>query len=101
MYIQEKELLDDVTIRDINEQTTTTDKISHLIDQIKKRGQVTYERFKECLIQARQADLKIMLEEEEENVAAQMKQTHQDPRAPESRRAETSATKKSNKCILM
>ncbi|KAL3888897.1 hypothetical protein ACJMK2_001257, partial [Sinanodonta woodiana] len=78
MYIQQTELLDDVTIRDVNEQTTTSNTISLLIDQIRKRGQDTYERFKKCLIQAKQADLKIMLEEEEEIVAAEMKEQRQD-----------------------
>ncbi|KAL3889163.1 hypothetical protein ACJMK2_001516 [Sinanodonta woodiana] len=75
-YIQEKELFGDVTIRDINEQTTTTDKISLLIDKIKQRDHNTYERFKECLIQAQREDLNKMLEEEE-NQSAEMKLAHQ------------------------
>ncbi|KAL3888314.1 hypothetical protein ACJMK2_000684, partial [Sinanodonta woodiana] len=77
MFIQQKELFDTVTIRDINEQITTTDKISHLVDQITKREQDTYERFKKCLILAQRADLKVMLEEEEENIATEMKEKHQ------------------------
>ncbi|KAL3888921.1 hypothetical protein ACJMK2_001281, partial [Sinanodonta woodiana] len=77
MYIQEKELFGDVTIRDINEQALTTDKISHLIAQIKKRGQDTYERFKECLFLSKQEDLKEMLDEEEKKCAAEMKSKRQ------------------------
>ncbi|KAL3889060.1 hypothetical protein ACJMK2_001416 [Sinanodonta woodiana] len=76
MYIQEKELFDDVTIRDINEQTTTK-ATSLLIEQLKQRDQDTYEQFKTCLILAKRADLKQMLEEEEENLAAEMKEKHQ------------------------
>ncbi|KAL3888214.1 hypothetical protein ACJMK2_000590, partial [Sinanodonta woodiana] len=78
MYIQQKELFDAVTIRDINEQTTTTNTISLLIDQIKTRDQDTYERFKECLIQSHRADLKHMLEDEEENIAVEMKEKQQE-----------------------
>ncbi|KAL3889158.1 hypothetical protein ACJMK2_001511 [Sinanodonta woodiana] len=74
-YIQEKELFDDVTIRDINEQTTTTAKISHLIDQIKQSNKDTYTRFKQCLIEAQREDLKIMLEKEE-NLSAGMNTPH-------------------------
>ncbi|KAL3889053.1 hypothetical protein ACJMK2_001411 [Sinanodonta woodiana] len=77
MYIQEKELFGDVTIRDINEQAITTDKISLLIAQIKKRGQDTYERFKECLVLSQQEDLKERLDEEEKKVAAEMKSKRQ------------------------
>ncbi|KAL3888283.1 hypothetical protein ACJMK2_000654 [Sinanodonta woodiana] len=86
MYIQQIELLDDVIIRDINEHTTTTNAITLLIDQIKQRDQDTYKRFKDCLILAKQADLKIMLEEEEENIAVEMKEKHQDSRASEPKR---------------
>ncbi|KAL3888899.1 hypothetical protein ACJMK2_001259, partial [Sinanodonta woodiana] len=55
------------------EKAITTDKILHLIDQIKKRGQDTYERFKECLVMAQQVDLKEMLNKEEKKVSAEMK----------------------------
>ncbi|KAL3889136.1 hypothetical protein ACJMK2_001490, partial [Sinanodonta woodiana] len=75
-YIQQHELFDDVTIRDILQQTTTK-AITHIINEIKQRDQYTYECFKECLILAKRADLKIMLEEEEENLAAEMKDKHQ------------------------
>ncbi|KAL3889149.1 hypothetical protein ACJMK2_001503, partial [Sinanodonta woodiana] len=76
IYIQQKELFDDVTIRDINDQTTETKAITLLIDQLKQRDQYTYERFKECLILANQADLKSMLDKEEKNVTAEMKENH-------------------------
>ncbi|KAL3889133.1 hypothetical protein ACJMK2_001487, partial [Sinanodonta woodiana] len=76
IYIQQKELFDDVTIRDIKDQTTETKAISLLIDQVKQRDQDTYDRFKECLIHAQQADLKNMLEKEEKNVTAEMKEKH-------------------------
>ncbi|KAL3889129.1 hypothetical protein ACJMK2_001483, partial [Sinanodonta woodiana] len=58
-------------------QQTTTKAITHIINEIKQRDQYTYECFKECLILAKRADLKIMLEEEEENLAAEMKDKHQ------------------------
>ncbi|KAL3888894.1 hypothetical protein ACJMK2_001254, partial [Sinanodonta woodiana] len=77
MHIQQKGLFDAVTIRDIREQALTTDKISHLIAQIKKRGQDTYERFKECLFLSKQEDLKEMLDEEEKKCAAEMKSKRQ------------------------
>ncbi|KAL3888274.1 hypothetical protein ACJMK2_000645, partial [Sinanodonta woodiana] len=77
MYIQQIELLDDVIIRDINEQITTTNAITLLIDQIKQRDQDTYKKFKDCLILAKRADLKRMLEEEEENIAVEIKEKHQ------------------------
>ncbi|KAL3889090.1 hypothetical protein ACJMK2_001446 [Sinanodonta woodiana] len=73
VYIQQHELFDDVTIRDINEQKTTSKKILHLIEQLKQRDQDTYEKFKECLILAKREDLKKTLEEEEKKVAAEMK----------------------------
>ncbi|KAL3889069.1 hypothetical protein ACJMK2_001425, partial [Sinanodonta woodiana] len=73
MYIQEKELLDDFTIRDIKQQITETKAISHLIDQIKQRDKDTYERFKECLILAKRADIKRMLDEEEAKSSADTK----------------------------
>ncbi|KAL3888915.1 hypothetical protein ACJMK2_001275, partial [Sinanodonta woodiana] len=73
MYIQQKELFDEVTLRDIKEQRTATKAISLLTDQLKQRGQDTYEKFKECLIQAKREDLKKILEEEEKIVAAEMK----------------------------
>ncbi|KAL3889064.1 hypothetical protein ACJMK2_001420, partial [Sinanodonta woodiana] len=59
------------------QQKTTTDKISHLIDQIQQRDQETYERFKECLILADRADLTRMLEAEEENLALEIKEKRQ------------------------
>ncbi|KAL3888903.1 hypothetical protein ACJMK2_001263 [Sinanodonta woodiana] len=59
------------------EQALTTDKISHLIAQIKKRGQDTYERFKESIFLSKQEDLKEMLDEEEKKCAAEMKSKRQ------------------------
>ncbi|KAL3889006.1 hypothetical protein ACJMK2_001365, partial [Sinanodonta woodiana] len=55
------------------EQRTATKAISLLIDQLKQRGQDTYEKFKDCLILAKREDLKKILEEEEKIVAAEMK----------------------------
>ncbi|KAL3888925.1 hypothetical protein ACJMK2_001285, partial [Sinanodonta woodiana] len=52
------------------DQLTTTDKILCLIEQIKKRDQDTYEKFKKCLSKAKRKDLTKMLEEEEKKVAA-------------------------------
>ncbi|KAL3889088.1 hypothetical protein ACJMK2_001444 [Sinanodonta woodiana] len=78
MHIQQKGLFDAVTIRNINQQKTTTEQISHLIDQIQQRDQETYKRFKECLILADRADIKRMLEEEEENVAVEIKEKRQE-----------------------
>ncbi|KAL3889079.1 hypothetical protein ACJMK2_001435, partial [Sinanodonta woodiana] len=77
MYIQEHKLFDDVAVRDINQQKTSTKAISLLIDQVKLRGQDTYERFKECLILTNQADLKQKLDKEEDNLAAEMKDKQQ------------------------
>ncbi|KAL3888901.1 hypothetical protein ACJMK2_001261, partial [Sinanodonta woodiana] len=77
IYIQQKGLFDAVTIRNINDQTKATKAISLLIDQIKQRDHDTYERFKECLIDAQRADLNKMLEEEEKRVATEMEKTHQ------------------------
>ncbi|KAK3611542.1 hypothetical protein CHS0354_016474 [Potamilus streckersoni] len=65
MYIQEKELFDDVTMRDISDQKTTSNQIRELIKRIQQRDQDTYEKFKECLIQARQSFLRDMLEKED------------------------------------
>ncbi|KAL3888962.1 hypothetical protein ACJMK2_001321, partial [Sinanodonta woodiana] len=102
LYIQQKELFDEVTLCDIKERTIKRDKISHLIDQIKQRDKETYERFKECLVEAEREDLILMLEEEEKKVAAEMKEKRRAPRAPELKRtSEKSATKTSNICILM
>ncbi|KAL3888930.1 hypothetical protein ACJMK2_001290, partial [Sinanodonta woodiana] len=78
IYIQQKGLFDAVTIRNINDQTKATKAISLLIDQIKQRDHDTYERFKECLIDAQRADLNKMLEEEEKRVATEMEKTHQE-----------------------
>ncbi|KAK3598164.1 hypothetical protein CHS0354_013875 [Potamilus streckersoni] len=97
MYIQQKELFDDVTMRDIMEQKTTTDKISKLIDLIKQRDPDTYQLFKDCLVLAKRADLKIMLEEEEEILVEEMEEGHQDP----TRRGQTSTTQISSSCLLI
>ncbi|KAL3889126.1 hypothetical protein ACJMK2_001480 [Sinanodonta woodiana] len=67
-YVQQKGLFDDVTIRDIKEQPTSTKGISLLIDQLKLRDQDTYEQFKECLILSNHADLINMLEKEEKKL---------------------------------
>ncbi|KAL3889070.1 hypothetical protein ACJMK2_001426, partial [Sinanodonta woodiana] len=55
------------------DQTTASKKILHLVEQLKKKDQDTYVVFKKCLILAKREDLKKMLEEEEKNIAAEMK----------------------------
>ncbi|KAK3612147.1 hypothetical protein CHS0354_016526 [Potamilus streckersoni] len=68
IYIQQKELLDDVTMRDISEGNRTSDNIKRLIQWIQQRGYDAYKTFKECLVLSKQENLKDMLEEEEKRV---------------------------------
>ncbi|KAK3601740.1 hypothetical protein CHS0354_016102 [Potamilus streckersoni] len=67
-YIYSKELFDDITLRDISDEKTTSEKIRHLIHRIQQRDEGTYEKFKDCLVQSKQEHLKKLLEEEEEKV---------------------------------
>ncbi|KAL3836865.1 hypothetical protein ACJMK2_022276 [Sinanodonta woodiana] len=69
IYIQQKEIFDDVTMRDILHAGLPSNQITGLIERIQQRDQSTYETFKKCLVLAKQEDLKDMLEEEEERVA--------------------------------
>ncbi|KAL3836864.1 hypothetical protein ACJMK2_022275 [Sinanodonta woodiana] len=70
IYIQQKEIFDDVTMGDIlDDGAPPSDKIRGLIQRIKQRDRGTYEKFKECLVLAKQEHLKDMLEAEEERVA--------------------------------
>ncbi|KAL3866930.1 hypothetical protein ACJMK2_044177, partial [Sinanodonta woodiana] len=57
LSVKKKAILDDVTLRDIKEQTTRTNKIMELIERVKQRGRKAYDVFKECLGESRQTEL--------------------------------------------
>ncbi|KAK3582748.1 hypothetical protein CHS0354_039791 [Potamilus streckersoni] len=77
VFIQEKEMFDDVTMDHILDQETISDRIMELIRLIQQRDQDTYEEFKKCLVMANQSDLKCLLEKEEAQVLKEMKETHE------------------------
>ncbi|KAK3592318.1 hypothetical protein CHS0354_000874 [Potamilus streckersoni] len=84
MYIQQKGLIDDVTMRDIQEERVTSDKTMRLLQRIQQGSWDIYEKFKECLVQAKQEDLKEILEKVEADFAIdEGKETHT-KRRPES-----------------
>ncbi|KAK3601737.1 hypothetical protein CHS0354_016101 [Potamilus streckersoni] len=68
IYIYQKELFDDITLRDISEQRVTSDKVRELILRLQQRDQNTYSKFKECLVLSKQEYLKDFLENEETKV---------------------------------
>ncbi|KAL3851612.1 hypothetical protein ACJMK2_015347 [Sinanodonta woodiana] len=67
-YLYLKNLFDEITLRDIKEEKTTSDKIRQLIYRLQQRDQDTYEKFKDCLVLSKQEHLKQILEEEEGKV---------------------------------
>ncbi|KAK3610844.1 hypothetical protein CHS0354_015701 [Potamilus streckersoni] len=68
-YMLQKNVLDDVTVRDISDHMKTSDKVRELIRNIKGRGQSCYEKFKECLSLSGQNHLRERLVAKEEALA--------------------------------
>ncbi|KAL3836848.1 hypothetical protein ACJMK2_022261 [Sinanodonta woodiana] len=88
IYIQQKEIFDDVTMCDISDESKESGKNRELIRRIQQRDQGTYDKFKECLVLAKQEHLKDMLEAEEERVAI-----HKDIETAPKRRTESDGLK--------
>ncbi|KAL3881535.1 hypothetical protein ACJMK2_027967, partial [Sinanodonta woodiana] len=64
-YLPQQNVLNGVTLRDIAEQTTTSDKVRKLFENLQRRGKECYEKFKECLNLSGQSHLRERLEVEE------------------------------------
>ncbi|KAK3608707.1 hypothetical protein CHS0354_013641, partial [Potamilus streckersoni] len=94
-HIYQEDLFNDVTMRDILDQKTTSDKIRELIKQIKQSDWDTYVKFKACVVKSKQADLKAMMEKEEALVAKELKV------AASKGKVSTPQSKESKTCLLM